>query len=93
MAQATAPIHDTTQETDCRELPIRSLSEAQRTCREVVGRVDPTLLTHLGSGVCIAAVEMMLICMGRGEQSSFLPRPSQSRIATRSSVNATDRSK
>src|ERR1700730_7476750 len=26
--------------------PIRSLSEAQRTCREVVGRVDPTLLAR-----------------------------------------------
>jgi hypothetical protein len=25
---------------------IRELSEAQRTCRELVGRVDPTLLTH-----------------------------------------------
>jgi hypothetical protein len=23
-------------------------------------------MTHLGSGVCIAAVEMMLICVGRG---------------------------
>jgi tripartite-type tricarboxylate transporter receptor subunit TctC len=43
-------------------------------------------MTHLGSGVCIAAVETMLICVGRGEQSSFLPRPSQRRIATRSSV-------
>jgi hypothetical protein len=28
-----------------------SLSEAQRTCRELVGRVDPTLLTHCGSRV------------------------------------------
>jgi hypothetical protein len=27
---------------------IRELSEAQRTCRELVGRVDPTLLTHSG---------------------------------------------
>jgi hypothetical protein len=35
--------------------PIRELSGAQRTCRELVGRVDPTLLTHLGSRVCIAA--------------------------------------
>jgi hypothetical protein len=49
-------------------------------------------MTHLGSGVCIAAVETMLICVGRGEQSSFLPRPSQRRIATRSSVNAADSS-
>ena len=38
MAQATAPILD--------ESPIRELSEAQRTCRELVGRVDPTLLTQ-----------------------------------------------
>src|ERR1700730_4333180 len=28
--------------------PIRSLSEAQRTCREIVGRVDPTLLSRSG---------------------------------------------
>src|SRR6202045_2279284 len=34
--------------------PIRSLSEAQRTCRELVGRVDPTLLTRRGHR-CIAA--------------------------------------
>jgi hypothetical protein len=30
--------------------------------RAVVG---PPPLTHLGNGVCIAAVEMMLICGGR----------------------------
>jgi hypothetical protein len=35
-----------TKRLDCRESPIRLLSEAQRTCREVVGRVDPTLLTR-----------------------------------------------
>jgi hypothetical protein len=35
------------QVTDCRESPIRSLSGAQQTCRELVGRVDPTLLTQL----------------------------------------------
>jgi hypothetical protein len=29
---------------------------------------------HLGSGVCIAAVEMMLICMGRGERLPPGPR-------------------
>src|SRR3984893_4574253 len=28
--------------------PIRELSEAQRTCRELVARVDPTLLTLSG---------------------------------------------
>src|SRR4029077_3138560 len=31
------------QAADCCASPIRSLSEAQRTCRERVGRVDPTL--------------------------------------------------
>jgi hypothetical protein len=40
---------------------IRELSKVQRTCREIVGRVDPTLLTHLGNGVCIAASIAMLI--------------------------------
>jgi hypothetical protein len=45
MAQATAPILDSTQATELPRAPIQSLSEAQRTCREVVGRVDPMLLT------------------------------------------------
>jgi hypothetical protein len=27
--------------------PIRELSQVQRTCHELVGRVDPTLVTHL----------------------------------------------
>jgi hypothetical protein len=53
--------------TDCRESPIRSLSEAQRTCREIVGCVDPTLLTHLGSGVCIAAVDRIARAYGPPE--------------------------
>jgi tRNA U34 5-carboxymethylaminomethyl modifying GTPase MnmE/TrmE len=37
-------------------------------------------LTHLGSGVCIAAVEMMLICVETGSNPRFYPRPSRSRI-------------
>jgi hypothetical protein len=47
---------------------------AKRTCRERRERVDLTKMTHLGNGVCIAAIEMMLICAGREEQSSFLVR-------------------
>jgi hypothetical protein len=39
---------------------------AKRTCRERRKRVDLTKMTQLGSGVCIAAVEMMLICVGGG---------------------------
>jgi hypothetical protein len=57
MAQATAPILDSTSSSNRCNAPIRSLSEAQRTCREIVGRVDPTLLSQSGSRVCIAAVE------------------------------------
>ena len=37
------------QATDLPPVTIRSLSEAQRTCREVVGRVDPTLMTRSGA--------------------------------------------
>src|SRR5258706_10855956 len=47
------------QATDCRASPIRSLSEAQRTCRERVGRGDPALLTHLGHWLCTAAMVLM----------------------------------
>jgi hypothetical protein len=36
------------QATDCREHQFGRYPEAQRTCREVVGRVDPTLLTRSG---------------------------------------------
>ena len=45
MAQATAPILNSTQATDCCESPIRSLSEAQRICREHRERLDLTKMT------------------------------------------------
>jgi hypothetical protein len=91
--QFAAPAQDRSwhQATDCRASLIRSLSEDQRTCRELVGRVDPTLLTHLGSGVCVAAVEMMVTCV-RGRRAILVHPPPQRRIATRSSVITADRS-
>jgi hypothetical protein len=55
MAQATAPILDSTSSSNRCNAPIRELSEAQRTCREIVGRVDPTLLTLNRPWLCTAA--------------------------------------
>jgi hypothetical protein len=39
---------------------IRELSEVQRTCHELVGRVDPMLLTRLGHWLCTAAMVLIL---------------------------------
>jgi hypothetical protein len=59
MAQATAPILDSTSSSNRCNAPIRELSEAQRTWRELVGRVDPTLLTLKRHWMCTAAMVLM----------------------------------
>jgi hypothetical protein len=59
MAQATAPILDSTCSSNRCNAPIRELSEAQRTCRERVGHIDPMLLTHLRHWPCTAAMVLL----------------------------------
>jgi hypothetical protein len=67
------------QATDCRESPIRSLSDAQRTCRELVGRVDPTLLTRLGHcGLYLDATRSMPLASTTATASG----PARNRSAT-----------
>jgi hypothetical protein len=45
---------------------IRSLSEAQRTCPELVERIDPMLLTRCGSRASYLAVMHNAAVHGRG---------------------------
>ena len=45
---ATAPHLNSTLSVESLNAPIRELSEAQRTCRELIGRIDPMLLTQTG---------------------------------------------
>ena len=61
MAQATAPILDSTTASNRCGAKVRMRSERSGHAESVGGRVDLTKMTHLGSGVCIAAVETMLI--------------------------------
>ena len=65
--------------------PIRSLSEAQRTCRELVGRIDPMLLTHfrhrcLGGFAMHAAELVPLKCSVDLQSEGFDDRRPQRNI-------------
>src|SRR5258707_14722029 len=61
MAQATAPILDSTFSSNRCNAPIRELSEVQRTCRERWKRVDLTKMTHKRHWMCTAAMVLLPI--------------------------------